>query len=51
MTEFTAFNNYYGPMSLATGWIAANEGGARRAFWWLSATARGWFAASRRVQS
>lgn len=27
VTEFTAFDNYDGPMSLTTGWIAANEGG------------------------
>lgn len=28
VTEFAAFDDYDGPMSLATGWIAANEGGA-----------------------
>jgi len=28
VTEFTAFDDYDGPMSLTTGWIAANEGGA-----------------------
>jgi hypothetical protein len=28
VTEFTAFDDYVGPMSLTTGWIAANEGGA-----------------------
>lgn len=28
VTEFTAFDDYTGPMSLTTGWIAANEGGA-----------------------
>jgi len=28
VTEFTAFDDYDGPMSLATGWVAANEGGA-----------------------
>jgi FtsP/CotA-like multicopper oxidase with cupredoxin domain len=28
VTEFTAFDDYDGPISLTTGWIAANEGGA-----------------------